>query len=298
MQVQRWRQPDPPRPSIGQEIAGTWDGGAGVTLRERTPLDAIVCQIVSAMPSRTNAIICHVLREDPDLAEGLSPDRRERAVQECIAPMARVRRGRWSGEASDIRKDGIGLLVLEGLLVRRVGVDGRFGAELLGEGDLLRPWQGEDALPTLPRTTGWRVLEPTRMAVLDSQLAYRMARYPELTGRVVARALERSRNLAVNMAIVHHPRVDIRLHMLLWHLADRWGHVRTNGVILPLRLTHTVLADLVAARRPTVSTTLAELARRGLVEQVDDGWLLLGGPPGELLELRNLSITEANRPTR
>jgi CRP/FNR family transcriptional regulator, cyclic AMP receptor protein len=260
------------------------------------PWHVIVWQIVSVMPSRADAIICHVLLEDPDLAEGLAPDRRERAVQECIAPMARVRRGQWSGQASAIRKDGIGLLVLEGLLVRRVGVDGRFGAELLGEGDLLRPWQGEDALPTLPRTTGWRVLEPTRMAVLDAQAAHRMARYPELTGRVVERALERSRNLAVNMAIVHHPRTDIRLHMLLWHLADRWGHVRKDGVVLPLRLTHTVLADLVAARRPTVSTTLAELGRRGLVQPVDDGWLLLGEPPGELLELRNLTITEPNRP--
>lgn len=230
--------------------------------------------------------ICQLLREDPDLAEAVPDALRERALDECIAPIAHIRRGRWSGENPEQRShDGIGLLVLEGLLVRRVGVDGRFGAELLGEGDLLRPWQGEDVLPPLPQITGWRVLESTVVAVLDRKVAYRLARYPELTGRLVGRALERSRNFSVNMAIVHQPRVDIRLLMMFWHLAGRWGHVRTDGIHLRLHLTHTVLADIVAARRPTVSTALAELAASGRVRSEGAGWLLTGEPPGELLEL-------------
>jgi len=247
------------------------------------------------------SMICHVLQEDPDLAEAISPDLRRRAIDECIAPAVRLRRGRWSGEREDLLRDGIGLLVLEGLLIRRVGVDGRFGAELLGEGDLLRPWQGEDAQPTLPRTTGWRVLQSSRVAVLDIRVAVRFARYPELIGKLVGRALERSRNFAVNMAIVHQARVDVRLQMLLWHLADRWGKVGTDGVTLGLRLTHTVLADLVAARRPTVTGALSELSKRGLVVPLDGGWLLAGEPPGELLELRSVQMRTTaprNRPKR
>ncbi len=145
-------------------------------------------------------------------------------------------------------------------------------------------------------TTGWRVLAPTGVAVLDALVAQRFARYPELTGQLVARALERSPNLAVNMAIVHQPRVDVRLHMLFWHLADRWGRVRSDGTLVPLRLTHQVLADLVAARRPTVSSALSELAQRGLLRPVDDGWLLSGEPPGELLELETLTIREPEDP--
>jgi hypothetical protein len=73
--------------------------------------------------------------------------------------------------------------------------------------------------------------------------------------------------------------------MLFWHLAARWGRVRSDGVSLPLRLTHNVLADLAAARRPTVTTALSELANSDLVRAVEDGWLLFGEPPGELLEL-------------
>jgi CRP-like cAMP-binding protein len=210
---------------------------------------------------------------------------RRQATEELIAPVARLRRGRWNGEQPDLSHDGIGLLVLEGLLIRRVGIDGRFGAELLGEGDVLRPWHGEDAFPTLPQTTGWRVLEDARLAILDPRVAQRVARYPELIGRLVGRALERSRNLAVNMAIVHQRRVDIRLLMLFWHLAGRWGHVRPDGVALRLRLTHVVLADVIGARRPTVSTALSELAAAGLIQQVDEAWLLTGEPPSELLEI-------------
>jgi CRP/FNR family cyclic AMP-dependent transcriptional regulator len=58
----------------------------------------------------------------------------------------------------------------------------------------------------------------------------------------------------MNLAIVQQARVRIRVHMLFWHLASRWGYVGPEGTILPLPLTHDVLAQLVAARRPTVST--------------------------------------------
>lgn len=60
--------------------------------------------------------------------------------------------------------------------------------------------------------------------------------------------------------------------MLLWHLADRWGRVRSDGVIVALDLTHSVLAELVAARRPTVTRSLSELA--------DKGWWRPGGGAG------------------
>jgi CRP/FNR family transcriptional regulator, cyclic AMP receptor protein len=229
--------------------------------------------------------VCRVLQEDLDLAEAIAPEHRAHASLECIARTLLVPVGPWRASQAAIEGEGIGLLVMRGLLIRRVGVDGRFGAELLGAGDLLRPWQGEDDPPVLTLSTGWRVIEPARMAVLDEPFVRRVGRYPHLSGRLVGRALERSRNLAVNMAIVHQPRVDVRLHMVFWQLATRWGRVRSDCVILPLQLTHNVLADLTAARRPTVTTALTELTKRGLVQAVEEGWLLTDGPPGELIEL-------------
>jgi CRP/FNR family transcriptional regulator, cyclic AMP receptor protein len=225
---------------------------------------------------------CYVLREDPELADAIPFERRDQAIEECTAPELSLQPGPWGGKGSLGFRGGIGVLVLRGLMIRRVGIDGRYGAELIGEGDLLRPTQESDS-PLLPLTTSWSIVLPTRVAALDAGFEQRIASYPELASCLVARAIQRGKNLAVNMAIVHQARVDVRLHMLLWHLAARWGRVRSDGTVLKLRLTHAVLADLVAARRPTVTTALSELSRRGLVRTDGETWLLSGEPPGELL---------------
>jgi CRP-like cAMP-binding protein len=242
--------------------------------------------------------LCRVLEEDPDLALCLSPQDRASAVAECVAPVQAIPRGRWSPQHEVAERGAIGLLVLQGLLVRRSGVDGRSAAELLGAGDLLQPWRRPDTEPSLRQTTAWRVLEAARVAVLDFRVAHRFARHPELIGELVGRALVRSRSFAVNMAIVQQPKVEVRLRMLFWHLADRWGRVAPDGVRLPLRLTHTVLSDLVAARRPTVSSSLSKLARQGLVTAGDGGWLLSGPPPTELLQIGEAELPGTGRPLR
>ncbi|MBV8219669.1 MAG: Crp/Fnr family transcriptional regulator [Solirubrobacterales bacterium] len=223
-----------------------------------------------------------MLKEDPELAEAIPPERRQQAIEDCTAPELLIQPGPLARRSSLGFRGGIGVLVLSGLLIRRVGIEGRYGAELIGEGDLLRPSE-ESVSPLLPVTTDWTIVLPARMAALDSGFEQRLAQYPELARCLIDRAILRSKYLAVNMAIVHQARVDVRLHMLLWHLAARWGRVRSDGTVLRLRLTHTVLADLVAARRPTVTTALSELARQGLVRTDGETWLLPGEAPADLL---------------
>ena len=226
--------------------------------------------------------LCHVLREDPELADAIPVDRRAQAIEECTAPELWIQAGPWGGRGSLGFRGGIGVLVLTGLMIRRVGIGGRYGAEVIGDGDLLRPNE-ESVSPLLPLTTQWSIVLPTRVAALDRTFEQHIAQYPELARCLVARAIQRSKNLSVNMAIVHQARVDVRLHMLLWHLAARWGRVRSDGTVLRLRLTHAVLADLVAARRPTVTTALSGLTRRGLVKTDGENWVLSGDAPAELI---------------
>jgi CRP/FNR family cyclic AMP-dependent transcriptional regulator len=236
--------------------------------------------------------VSQVLLEDPDLAGRLAGERLAAAQTEALARTTALRPGAWTPPGGDDAPDGaLGLLILEGLVVRRVGIAGRFGAELLGDGDLLRPWQHEESTSTLPRTGKWRVLQPTRIATLDHDFAIRMSRYPEVITELLGRALRRSRYIAVNMTIIHQPRIDVRIHMLLWELADRWGTVHSDGVHVGVALTHSMLAELVAARRPTVSKALGDLAEQGLVTWTGDAWQLAGEPPAELDALGAMSGT-------
>jgi CRP-like cAMP-binding protein len=221
-----------------------------------------------------------LLDEDPELGEKLDPEDLPTAGERVLAEAIDVTSELPASWPASLR-DGLGVLVLDGLLLRRVGLDGRFGAELLGRGDLLRPWQNEEAAGSVPHTAGWRVLRRGRIALLDIDFARRIVAYPSLQGQLMARAIRRSRYLTISVAIMHHPKVETRLHLLLWHLADRWGRVRPDGVFLPIKLTHMVLSELIGARRPTVSAALGAIERDGRISRDGGGWLLHGAPPGE-----------------
>jgi CRP/FNR family transcriptional regulator, cyclic AMP receptor protein len=229
------------------------------------------------------AATAKVLVRDPDLAAGLAGDRLRNAERDLVAATVVAFEGPWDAEAEgEPARGGIGLLVLEGLIVRRVGRTGRYGAELLGPGDLMRPWQDDGEDVSLPFDTTFRVIEQSMLAVLDFRFAARAAPYPEVAGALVGRAMQRSRALVVAMAIAHYPRIDRRLLMLLWHLADRWGRVTPDGIRISMRLTHQLLADLVASRRPSVTTGLQQLTHDGLISRIGDAWILHGEPPSEL----------------
>jgi hypothetical protein len=84
---------------------------------------------------------------------------------------------------------------------------------------------------------------------------------------------------------------------MLWYYADRWGRVTPEGRVLPVSLTHGLLARVVGARRPSVSTALGRLQDRGLIERMENGhWLLLGEPPSELPELAEVTLPLAAEP--
>jgi hypothetical protein len=96
-QLPRTAAEDPRGPARSVKLerphAASQDGGPPGSLNARRLSDSVV-MIASREAMLT---ICHVLRDDPDLAEALPPELRERAVDECIAPAVRLRRGRWSG---------------------------------------------------------------------------------------------------------------------------------------------------------------------------------------------------------
>lgn len=227
-----------------------------------------------------------VLEEDPELAAGLDATSVQLATRHAIAAVEVIGQGRWEPAApADGGEGSLGLLVLDGLLMRDVTFAQAACTELIGRGDLLRPWDWERDVLTIKPVVRWTALQPVRLAVLDRRITAVLGRWPELVSAVVARAVRRSFELATSQATSHLTRVDDRLELLFWGLADRWGRVGPDGVVLELPLTHQVLGRLVGAQRPSVTTALSDLARRGLIERREDGaWVLRGDPPGESAE--------------
>src|SRR5919199_600249 len=88
------------------------------------------------------------------------------------------------------------------------------------------------------------VPEPCRLAVLDRRFAGIVGRWPEVVDELLGRALRRATELDVHLAIAQLPLLELRILALLWHLADRWGEPTSDGVLLPVRLTHSLLAAL------------------------------------------------------
>lgn len=230
----------------------------------------------------------NLLDEVPDLAQCLDPVRADAARSRMVARVVAVRRGDWSpAEVAAGEPGALGLLVLSGVLFRRVSVADRHGLDLIAPGDLVRPLERDgDRYAMVPAEVGWQALTPARLAVLDAHFTQRMCNYPEIIDELTGRIARRSAAQALRLAIVQQPRLSARLHFLLWHLADRFGYVTTEGVVVPLPLSHELLAQLVCAQRPPVSRALKALERARLAARRPDGtWRLGGKPPEGLAEL-------------
>jgi CRP/FNR family cyclic AMP-dependent transcriptional regulator len=193
--------------------------------------------------------VISIVDADADLADLLDETEVQSARRKALTRVRRLSPGAWDAKGA-IERDHHhrGFLVIDGLLSREVDVLGRRAVELLGPGDVLRPWHWDEDGSHVHAEAGWIVLEPTELAVLDHGFVKRMAPWPQLGVELFARGTRRAHHLAVVLAIAHQR-----------------------------------LADLVGAHRPSVTTAMGDLTRTGSISRRDDGaWVLHGTPPEKL----------------
>lgn len=226
-----------------------------------------------------------LLEHDPDLGRSLRPERLEEARGSARATAVSIPAGAWDPhQLAEAHDCPYGLLVLDGLASRTVVLGDVVATQLLGRGDLIQlaaEPAGEALVPTEVR---WSALEPLTVALLDARFLLAVRRWPEIVAALFERVAAQAERQATHRALCHLPRVEDRVHALLWFLAERWGRVTPQGVLLPLHLTHGMLGQLVAAKRPTVTLAIKELEARGTVHRRADGaWLLeqAWAPSGE-----------------
>lgn len=220
--------------------------------------------------------VVQLLECDPGLGEGLTPEERANAAMALTVRAISLEPGPWRPGARSAEPGHLGYLVAAGLLVRRVEIGSGSSIELLGRGDLLRPWQEEASSFC---TASWEVLERTTLVALGPRLARDAAQWPAIVSNLLARGIRRSRAAAADGAIASIVGVEERLLILLWLIAETWGETKSDGVHITIRLPHRLLAELVGARRPSVTSALAELQRSGRLASSGGCWVLPGDPP-------------------
>lgn len=233
---------------------------------------------------------CYLLDADADLAEAFDVRTRLIVRQVATARTIALPAGAvWSEQRLGMRGRGLGALILDGLFAVDVHVGERTATELLGPGDLLQaPRPDPDQL--FDRDVSRRALAASRVAALDAEFLDRTRPWPELVYTLLARAERRAVDLNIQRAINSHPSLELRLALLLWHLAERWGRVEPGGMRLDLPLTHALLGRLVAAERPSVSRSLGRLAEHGLVSGGAGDWHLAGSAEACLNALASRSL--------
>jgi hypothetical protein len=226
-----------------------------------------------------------LIEHDPELFAGLD-SKSMPAAQEAIVPGLEVDEGPWTPPALDSARIPFGLLLLSGFLSRETVLRDGTSVELLGPGDVLRPWMppGGDNVET---QVEWEALQACVIAALDVRFGSVALRHPSIIANLMDRYVARSTRAALHLAVCNIVGLDKRLETMLWHLAERWGRVSADGVVVPLPFSHEFLAKLVGVRRPSVTSALSRLRHDGVVDRRPDGaWLLHGSPPAELSEVR------------
>ena len=238
---------------------------------------------MSAQPADIEVV--SVLEEDPELGRALPPAARESALTAALARVLSLDPAvRPLLTAEPPPRAHLGYLVLDGLVTVHVRFGAIWSTEFLGPSDVLRPWAMSARVEVAE--AWWETLTPTRLAVLDRDFAHRVHAWPEFTAALFDRYTERLASQLLQSALRKARRVEDRIWVALWHFAARWGRVCPDGRLVELpKVTGEVLANIVGARRQSVSTALSTLSNRGAIQRrLDGGWLIREKPPQLALE--------------
>src|SRR3954449_12683063 len=123
----------------------------------------------SAPPrTRTSSAGRSLLELDPELGQLLTTERRDAAERELRVRVTTFPVGEWDGgRLADADPTHLGLLLVEGVLAREIVLSDTVSTELLGPGDVVRPWHIEGPPELLPVSVRWNALATVRLALID-----------------------------------------------------------------------------------------------------------------------------------
>lgn len=212
---------------------------------------------------------------EPDLGEGIDASQWQDARRLSLVKVVRLGCGALTLPQSFADRDDIvALIVTDGVIGRETAIGARVAFELICQGDVLLPPTDPPDHVCARAETRLTVLSTATLIVLGQSFIRAAARWPVLLSNLHRRLESQRQRLTAQGLAVHLPRAEDRLLLILWQLADGCGHVTPDGVVLPLSLSHDILARMCAARRPTITLALGALQAADLIRR-HDGHLLL-----------------------
>jgi len=200
------------------------------------------------------------LQACPLLATAPAPSLQALAAVSTLRPMAR-----GSTVAAEGSAVAHAILVVRGRVraVRRAPTGREIAVEIFRAGDLIA-----DAVlsPASPLANDWEAIEATTVLMIprDALLAH-VRSAPELALALAAqllRRLDRSKELAVGLALSD---VQGRVVSALVALGRQDGVESPEGLLIRQRPTQQEIANQIGACRETVSRTVSEMVRQGLL---------------------------------
>lgn len=211
----------------------------------------------------------------PEILASVPAEDRELAQRTLTGPLVSACDTDLAGVISTQTPGAFDFLIVDGLVLKETTLARRPALELLGPGDLLAP--PLTAARQLEARAVSRYLAHGRvsLAAVEVHFRYAAVRWPGIADFLHDRLARQTHHASMHLAMLHLPRIADRITALFADLAERFGRVTGDGILIDLPLTHDLIGGLVGGRRSTVTLALHELSFNGLVRRLEgDRWKL------------------------
>jgi CRP-like cAMP-binding protein len=210
----------------------------------------------------------------PDILASVPAEDRRLAERTLVMPLISAR-DEDLAEVIGTMPGAFDFLIVEGVVLKETTLARRSALELLGPGDVLAPPLTVTGQLESRAVSRYLAHGPASLAAIQDRFRDAARRWPGLADFLHGCLGRQTHRASMHLAMLHLPRVEDRLIALFADLAERFGRVTAQGIVIELPLTHEVIGGLVGSRRPTVSLALNRLASDGLVERLPgDNWRL------------------------
>ena len=211
----------------------------------------------------------------PEIARAVPPEDCRAAEHTLIAPVLAACDEDLAHVFVTVAHDVFDFLIIDGVVLKETTLAHRSAFELLGPGDFLAPPLGALRQAESRALSHYLAHGPVSLAVIDGRFRKAARRWPGLFDILHDRLGQQTHRASMHLAMLHVPRTEDRIKLLFADLAERFGRVTADGILIDLSLTHEIIGGLVASRRPTVSLALQHLASEGVIARLEgDRWKL------------------------